>query len=80
MQTQIDDTIRQRFIKTYKEDRIYNKIIQDLYPLSIGKNEEFLDGSKFGYTFYLADGLFYSKDNDDIERLIIPFPLVQEFL
>jgi hypothetical protein len=39
-----------------------------------------LDGSKFGYIFRLADGLLYFKNNNNVERLVIPFPLVQKFL
>ena len=69
----MNDIIRQWFIKVYKEDRIYSKIIQDLCPLLIGENEEFLNRSKFGHTFRLTDGLFYSKDNDDVEHLVVLF-------
>jgi len=54
----MDDIIRQRFIKVYKEDRIYNKIIQDLRSFSAEENEEFLDESKFGYIFRLINSLF----------------------
>ncbi len=54
----MDDIIRQRFIKVYKEDRIYNKIIQNLRLLLTGENEEFLDESKFGYIFRLINSLF----------------------
>ncbi len=76
----MDDTIYQRFIKAYKKDYIYSKIIQDLCFTSIEKNKEIFDISKFGYTFRLINGLLYSKDNDNIEHLIISFPLVQKFL
>ncbi len=72
----MDDIMCQRFIKTYKKDCIYSKIIQDLCLLLAGKNEEFLNRLKFGYIFRLTDGLFYFKDNDNVERLVVPFLLI----
>ncbi len=49
--TRITDEYRQRFIKAYKTDPSYSKIIQDLYPLSAKENEEVLNATKFGYPF-----------------------------
>ena len=76
----MDDTLQQQFWTAYKADRVYSKIIQDLRPATARKNEEVLDASKFGHTFRLKDGLLYSKDNEGMERLVVPFPLVQRFL
>ncbi len=42
-------------------------------------NKKILKASKFGHLFYLADRLLYFKDNEYRERLIVFFPLVQEF-
>ncbi len=61
-------------------DCVYGKIIQDLRPATIKENEEVFDAFKFGYIFRLKDSLLYSKDNKDIERLVVPFPFVQRFL
>ncbi len=73
---QINDVFRQRVISIYKKDNIYNKIIQNLYPNSIKANEKILKVSKFGHLFYFTDKLFYFKDNEHRERLVVLFPFV----
>ena len=65
-EAQMADEHRQRFIKAYKTDPSYNKIIQDLRPPSAKENEEVLNTTKFGHPFWLADNLFYSKDKDNL--------------
>ncbi len=72
----IDDILRQQFRTTYKADRIYSKIIQDLRLTITKENEKMFDASKFGYIFRLKNGLLYSKDNEGIERLVVPFSLI----
>ncbi len=47
----ITDEYRQRFIKVYKIDLSYSKIIQDLRLPSIKKNEEVLNTTKFEHPF-----------------------------
>ena len=36
--------------------------------------------SKFKYIFRFKDSLLYSKDNEGIKRLVVPFSLIQRFL
>ncbi len=57
-------------------DRIYSKIIQDLRSATTKENEEMFDVFKFGYIFWLKDGLLYSKDNEDIECLVVLFSFI----
>ena len=75
-EAQIDNVQRQRFIKEYKEDKIYSKIIENLQLVSAKPNEEVFYVFKFGHMFRLADGLLYSGDNKSLERLVVPRPLV----
>ncbi len=49
--TRMVDEHRQRFIKMYKIDPLYNKIIQDLRLPSAKENEEVLNTTKFKYPF-----------------------------
>ena len=76
----MEDSLQQRFIATYPLDCIYSDIIQDLRLPSVKKNEIVFNASKFGHPFRLIDGLLYSKDNEDKERLVIPHFLIPEFL
>ena len=73
---QMDDVLRQRFISIYKKDGIYNKIIQDLRPSLTKANEEILETSKFKHPFRFTNKLFYSKDNEHRERLVVLFPSI----
>lgn len=85
----MSDEMRLRFRQAYKEDTIYGKMIEDLASSTNRKphhiqlvkdNEDVVSASKAGHPFRFVDGLLYNRDNDGIERLVIPSPLVQEFL
>ncbi len=50
-EARIADEHRQRFIKAYKTDLSYNKIIQDLHPPSAKENKEIFNATKFEHPF-----------------------------
>ncbi len=78
--TQITDKICQQFTDSYKADRIYNKIIQDLKPHGTRENEDILNTSKAGNPFRIAGSLLYNCDLNRTQRLVILFMLIPEIL
>jgi len=74
------DKYRQRFIEVYKTDLSYSKIIQDLRLSSVKENEEVFNATKFRHLFWLVDGLFYFKDEDGLQQLVVFQTFVPEFL
>jgi hypothetical protein len=87
-EARMTDGMRDRFIEGYKADSVYGKIIADLRtPPSSGRkpdikldNEVVVSASKPGHPFRLVDGLLYNRDNEGIERLVVPKPVVPEML
>ncbi len=77
---QIINKMHQQFINSYKTDRIYNKIMQDLKPHGIKENEDVLNASKASNLFRIASGLLYNCDINETQHLVVPFVLISEIL
>ncbi len=69
-----------QFIKKYKKNKIYSKIIENLQPVSVKPNKKLFNVFRFEYIFRLTDGLLYFKDNESSEQFIVLCPLIQQFL
>lgn len=80
--------MRTRFAKGYQADLVYAKIIEALRtPDSAGRkpatrehNGDIVSASKPGHTFRLRDQLLYNTDSEGTERLVVPGPLIMDFL
>jgi hypothetical protein len=88
-EARMSDEMRAKFIAGYKEDTVFGKIITDLCSTPAsgqkptilrGDNEVVVNASKAGHPFRLAEGLLYNRDNDGVERLVVPRNLVPEIL
>lgn len=88
-EAQMTSDMRQKFWQGYKDDSVYWGIIEEITkdgasdtkkPRVDRHDGDIITALKPGHPFRVQNQLLYNRDNNDIERLVIPYKLIPKFL